>query len=114
MEDSNNKKTICSVEAIDFFKNKILKIFLKCVIIFLAITIVTALIVRMIGLDRIASVFARALNSTMEPEDSADAIMTWYDFLLHNGEANLVTVLAGLIPFISVTASEYGDLQYRD
>ncbi|MGN0106657.1 MAG: stage II sporulation protein M [Hominilimicola sp.] len=92
------------VKAITFFKEKILKTFVKCIIIFLAVFVLSALAVKIIGLDRITPLFAQFMGNGTETGDSGDAIMTWYDFLIHNGRADLLILIVGLIPFIPVSA----------
>ncbi|MGN0163304.1 MAG: stage II sporulation protein M [Candidatus Ornithomonoglobus sp.] len=92
------------IEAITFFKEKLLKIFIKCIIIFVALFVISALAVKIIGLDRFTPLLARFINDGIGKDDAETAVMTWYDFLIHNGMAGLFILIVGFIPFIPVSA----------
>lgn len=91
-------------KAFTFLREKLGATYWKCLICFLVITLITAVVVKNgIGIEKLAGVFLKIFGDSSDTVYSVVSVeeeMTWYGFLIHNGEADLWTMLSGVVPFV--------------
>lgn len=82
-----------------FLRERVGKLWLILLGTFCVVFLVAGLIFASIGGD-----FLLATGKMLVDEDSVfgEEIATWYDYFLHNGEANLISAAVGIVPFVPV------------
>lgn len=82
-----------------FLRERVGKLWLILLGTFCAVFLVSGLIFASIGEDSLL-----AMGKMLVDDNSVfgEEITTWYDYFLHNGESNLISVVVGIVPFVPV------------
>lgn len=83
----------------EFLRERVGKLWLILLGTFCVIFLVAALIFASLGEEALLT-----MGKMLVDEDSmyGEEVTTWYGYFLHNGEANLVSTVVGIVPFVPV------------